>query len=153
MLRDIAKAQATIFKMLQLRWIVAHNGTTKSATSASTPFLITCAWVTGMVAAELWVPRAVMYAGIIFQSILNGFFPATAPAMQNCIISTDTCIAKMTSIILMNIPRTGATFPSAPIWRKIPKMNIGSSGMMKLQRSRLVLSTVQLKVTFLIMMM
>ena len=34
-----AKAQATIFKVLPDKWIVAHKGITKSAISSRTPFL------------------------------------------------------------------------------------------------------------------
>ena len=56
----IAIAQATIFIVLPERCIVAHNGITKPARSGRTPFFTVCSKVTGMVAAEDWVPRAVI---------------------------------------------------------------------------------------------
>ena len=54
-----ARAQATIFSVLPDRWIVAHNGITKPAISAETPFFFVCSSVTGIVAADDCVPNAV----------------------------------------------------------------------------------------------
>ena len=42
------------------RWIVAHRGMTKSAILARKPFFLVHSSVTGIVAAEDWVPIAVM---------------------------------------------------------------------------------------------
>ena len=53
----IAIAQATIFMVLPARWIVAQSGTVKIAIFSRTPFLTACASVTGIVAAEDWVPE------------------------------------------------------------------------------------------------
>ena len=61
--------------------MVAHRGMTKSAISSRTPFFLVCASVTGMVAAEDCVPKAVKYATIIVLSIFSGFLPDMAPAM------------------------------------------------------------------------
>ena len=60
--------------------------------------------------------------------------------MQNCSTSTVMCITKMIRMIFRNMPRTGPTFPSAPILRKIPKMNIGRIGMMTLRITRKTMS-------------
>ena len=56
---EIANAQAVIFIALPERWIVAHSGMTNPAIDSSTPFLIVCLSVTGIVAADDWVPNAV----------------------------------------------------------------------------------------------
>ena len=53
--------------------------------------------------------------------------------MQNCSTSTVTCITKMIRMIFRNMPITGPTLPSAPISRKMPKMNMGSMGMITLR--------------------
>ena len=66
--------------VLPERWIVAQRGITKSATSPLTPFFFVCSSVTGIVAADDCVPRAVKYAGSIFLSNPKGFFFAKAPA-------------------------------------------------------------------------
>jgi len=50
---------ATIFNVLPARWIVAHNGTVKTAIFSRTPFFSVDAKVTGIVAAEDEVPSAV----------------------------------------------------------------------------------------------
>lgn len=47
-----AKAQATIFRVLPDKWIVAQSGITNPAISADTPFFLVCSSVTGMVAAD-----------------------------------------------------------------------------------------------------
>ena len=57
--RQMAKAKAKIFEVDPARWIVAHSGTVKEATASDTPFFLVWASVTGMVAAEDEVPRAV----------------------------------------------------------------------------------------------
>ena len=56
----IAMAQATIFIVLPDKCIVAQSGITKAANSRLTPFFIVCSNVTGIVAAEDCVPKAVM---------------------------------------------------------------------------------------------
>ncbi len=55
----IATAQATILSVLPARWIVAHSGTVKPAISGRTPLRRAHCRVTGIVAAEDCVPRAV----------------------------------------------------------------------------------------------
>ena len=55
----MAIAQAVIFIILPARWMVAQRGTVKMAMFSRTPFLTVCASVTGMVAAEDCVPKAV----------------------------------------------------------------------------------------------
>ena len=55
----MAIAQAVIFIVLPDRWIVAQSGTTKIAIVSRTPFLTACTNVTGIVAAEDCVPKAV----------------------------------------------------------------------------------------------
>ena len=54
-----ATAQAVIFMQLPDIWIVAHNGTVNPAISSLTPILTHCRSVTGIVAADDWVPSAV----------------------------------------------------------------------------------------------
>ena len=56
---ETASAQAVIFIIDPERWIVAQSGMTKPASSGRTPSLTVCSSVTGMVAAEDWVPSAV----------------------------------------------------------------------------------------------
>ena len=58
-MRMRARAQETIFSVLPERCIVAQRGITKELTSSETPFFFVCASVTGIVAAEEAVPRAV----------------------------------------------------------------------------------------------
>lgn len=55
----MARAHDTIFIVLPDICIVAHNGTVKPATSRLTPIRIVCSRVTGIVAADDWVPSAV----------------------------------------------------------------------------------------------
>ena len=55
----IAKAKEKIFEVEPARWMVAHSGTVKEATASDTPFLLVCASVTGIVAADEDVPNAV----------------------------------------------------------------------------------------------
>ena len=54
-----ASAQATIFSVLPDRCMVAHSGMTKPAISVETPFFFVCSRVTGIVAADDCVPKAV----------------------------------------------------------------------------------------------
>ena len=61
----MAIAQAVIFIVLPARWMVAQSGMTKMAIASRTPFWMVCANVTGIVAAEDCVPKAVAYAGSI----------------------------------------------------------------------------------------
>ena len=68
------------------KWIVAPKGTTKSFTSSLTSFFSTHCNVTGIVAAEDWVPTAVKYAGNIFFINLIGFCFLTLPAILYWII-------------------------------------------------------------------
>ena len=58
-MRRMAIAQAVIFIVLPARWIVAQSGTVKTAMLSRTPFRSVCLSVTGMVAADDCVPRAV----------------------------------------------------------------------------------------------
>ena len=55
-----AMVQLVNVMVLPDRWIVAQRGITKSAIPAATPFFFVEAKVTGIVAAEDWVPIAVM---------------------------------------------------------------------------------------------
>ena len=57
---DTASAQAVIFIIEPERWIVAHSGTTNDASSGRTPSFTVWASVTGIVAADDCVPRAVI---------------------------------------------------------------------------------------------
>ena len=54
-----ARAQATIFIIEPDRWMVAQSGMTNDATSGRTPSSRVRSSVTGIVAAEDWVPSAV----------------------------------------------------------------------------------------------
>ena len=75
-----AMAQHTIFIVEPDMWIVAHKGTTNPATELSTPQAIVCRSVTGMVAADDCVPKAVKYAGNIVFKDLNGGKPENTDA-------------------------------------------------------------------------
>ena len=77
---EIAKAIAVIFIVLPARCMVAQSGMQKSAISSFTPFFFACASVTGIVAADDEVPKAVIYAGSILPSSFIGFCFDTAPA-------------------------------------------------------------------------
>ena len=55
----MANANEKIFEVEPARWIVAHSGLVKDATASDTPFFFVWRSVTGMVAAEEEVPRAV----------------------------------------------------------------------------------------------
>ena len=55
----MANANEKIFEVEPARWIVAHNGIVKDATASDTPFFFVWRSVTGMVAADEEVPRAV----------------------------------------------------------------------------------------------
>ncbi len=55
------------------RWIVAHNGMTKSAISSETPLSLLLSRFTGIVDAEDCVPSAVKYAGAMPFKFLNLF--------------------------------------------------------------------------------
>ncbi|CFJ48311.1 Uncharacterised protein [Mycobacterium tuberculosis] len=79
-----AIAQLTSVIVLPDRWIVAHNGITKSAIFSLMPFFLVWRRVTGIVAADDCVPIAVKYAGIIFFSIVKGFFRPICPATEYC---------------------------------------------------------------------
>ena len=67
-----ARAQAVSLSADPDMWIVAQSGTVNPATSRSTPMAIVRSSVTGMVAADDWVPSAVKYAGIIDHSSRSG---------------------------------------------------------------------------------
>ena len=54
------------------RWMVAHSGTTKPATGLLTPLASAHLRVTGIVASDDDVPRAVTYAGSMFLRIFSG---------------------------------------------------------------------------------
>ena len=57
--RQMVRAQAVIFMAEPDMWTVAHRGMVKPAMSLLTPFFMVCCRVTGMVAADDEVPRAV----------------------------------------------------------------------------------------------
>ena len=117
-----ATAQAVILRVLPERWMVAQRGMTKPATGSETPFAIALLRVTGMVAAEDDVPRAVKYAGSIPARSLKGLRLVTIPATQYCRISTMILIRKISTTIVINALSTGAILPEAVISRKRPKM-------------------------------
>ena len=108
---------------------MAHSGTVKPAISSRTPNACTCLYVTGIVAAEEEVPSAVKYAGSMVPSIFSGFWPDTAPAMPNCISNTTSVMIKIRMIILANTASTAATCPAEVIFKKMPKIYSGSSGI------------------------
>ena len=75
-----------IVVILPPMWILAHSGATKSAIFAFTPFVCMASMLTGIVAAEDWVPRAVKYAGSIFFKRAKGPFFTKEPAIVNSMI-------------------------------------------------------------------
>ena len=58
-IRHIVRAQAAIFMAEPDMWMVAQSGTTKPAMPSLTPLVMVCLSVTGMVAADDEVPKAV----------------------------------------------------------------------------------------------
>ena len=63
-IRQTAVAQAVMEIMEPAMWKMAHRGTTKLRICSHTPSFFAHSRLTGMVAAEDWVPRAVVYPGI-----------------------------------------------------------------------------------------
>ena len=59
-IRHTAVAQAVMVIMEPAMWMLAHRGTTKLRISGETPSASAHCRFTGMVAAEDWVPRAVI---------------------------------------------------------------------------------------------
>ena len=100
-----ARAHAVILRVLPDMWIVEQRGITKPATSSETPLRRVCWRVTGMVAAEDCVPRAVKYAGSMFQSSLNGFFLVSPPAITNWMIRIPMWMMNMIPMIFMKTVR------------------------------------------------
>ena len=82
-IRQTAVAHAVIVIIEPAMWIFAHSGTTKFRICSQTPSALAHSRFTGIVAADDWVPNAVVYPGIWFLSKRNGFFRLTAPAMMN----------------------------------------------------------------------
>ena len=78
--RHIVRAQHVIFMAEPGMWMVAQSGTTNPATPSLTLFFNVRAKVTGMVAADDEVPRAVRYAGTIVASRRSGLRLDTMPA-------------------------------------------------------------------------
>ena len=63
-IRQTAVAQAVMVIMEPAMWMFAQSGTTKLRICSHTPSFFAHSRLTGMVAAEDWVPRAVVYPGI-----------------------------------------------------------------------------------------
>ena len=80
---QMVRAQAVIFITEPDMWMVAQSGMVKPATSLLTPLSSVCLSVTGMVAAEDDVPKAVKYAGIMRQSSFSGLRFDSSPATAN----------------------------------------------------------------------
>ena len=124
-----AMAQDVILSILPDKCTVAHNGITDPAIRGSTPHLIACRRVTGIVAAEDCVPNAVTYAVSMVRKRTNGFLRAISPAAKNWNNKRTTVIIKINTIIFRKMPRTCSTCPSAAIFKKIPYTNKGNNGM------------------------
>ena len=135
-----ATAQAVILRQLPERWIVAQRGTVNPAISSLTPFLRVQSKVTGIVAADEEVPRAVKYAGSILPSSLNGLRLTIPPARQYWNTSRRIWRAKITPIMDMN---TLITCMACPVWvmlRNMPKMYTGSNGMITTSMALTIMS-------------
>ena len=63
-IRHTAVAQAVMVIMDPHIWMLAQRGTTKLRICSDTPSFFAHSRFTGMVAAEDWVPKAVVYPGI-----------------------------------------------------------------------------------------
>ena len=83
-----AVTQLVIVIILPAIWIVAQSGTTKSLISSETPLFLAHSTFTGIVAAEDWVPSAVIYPGIWCFNNWSGFFFPIAPEIINKIIKS-----------------------------------------------------------------
>src|SRR5699024_12431011 len=77
-----AKAVQRIVIVLPAKLTLASNGTAKSATFSRTFICLVLCNVTGIVAAEDCVPKAVKYAGDIVLSICNGFCRLIVPVVK-----------------------------------------------------------------------
>ena len=117
-----AMEQATSLRALPDICTVAHKGTTKPATSSLTPILIVWRRVTGIVAADDDVPSAVKYAGIMVQSILNGFLRANNEAIQYWKTRMNTWMPKITAMTFANDMSIVPTCPDTVMVRNIPKI-------------------------------
>ena len=96
--------------------------------------------VTGIVAADEEVPRAVKYAGSILPSSLNGLRLTIPPARQYWNTSRRIWRAKITPIMDMN---TLITCMACPVWvmlRNMPKMYTGSNGMITTSMALTIMS-------------
>src|SRR5690606_16318977 len=79
-----ANEQLTNVIVLPDRWIFANNGIVKSAILSFIFNFFACVRVTGIVAADDWVPKAVKYAGDIVFNIPIGFCLLIEPATVYC---------------------------------------------------------------------
>ena len=101
-------------------WIVAQSGMTKSLISSETPLFLAHSTFTGIVAADDWVPSAVIYPGIWFFKSWNGFFFPIAPETAKRATKYAICKANthkntfMKTDIIVNTPPLWAIFANVP---------------------------------------
>ena len=108
----MAKAKEKIFEVDPAKWIVAHRGMVKEATASETPFFLVWRRVTGIVAAEEEVPRAVRYAGSMVSRALSGFLRPMTPATMNWMARMTTSRMRTTTT---TFNRAFMTEPAAPV--------------------------------------
>ena len=144
----MARAQLVRVIVLPERCIVAQRGITKSAISPLTPFFFVCSSVTGIVAAEDCVPRAVKYAGIMFLSRAKGFFFANTPAITYWKISMQMCRSMIIPNTLMNTLIISNTVPENVRFEKIPNTWKGRRGIIMLAITFVTMSWNSLKIFF-----
>ena len=104
-IRQTAVAHAVIVIMEPAIWMFAQSGTTKLRIWEHTPSASAHCRLTGIVAAEDCVPRAVVYPGTWFFIRVRGFFLLTEPAIVNWIKMQIRCIAITTRKTFQRIPR------------------------------------------------
>lgn len=110
-IRQTAVAHAVIVIMEPAIWMFAQSGTTKLRIWEHTPSASAHCRLTGIVAAEDCVPRAVVYPGTWFFIRVRGFFLLTEPAIVNWIKMQIRCIAITTRKTFQRIPRIAKVLP------------------------------------------
>lgn len=124
---DIAQVVKVI--VLPDIWVVAQSGITNSLIPLEVPIFSAHFKLTGMVAAEDWVPKAVRYPGICNFRDLNTFFLL----IEHEIVNWNNSIIIWEQIIIINTfqktENTVATCPVYVILANIPTMCTGSNGI------------------------
>lgn len=120
-IRQTAVAQAVMVIMEPAMWMFAQSGTTKLRICSHTPSFLAHSRLTGMVAAEDWVPRAVVYPDLIFDQS-ERILLLTVPAITNWIVMQIRCMMITTRNTFQRMLKMAKVFPEIVISVKVPQM-------------------------------